>query len=223
VKATQLSERLWSTIASTTYPAILAHPFLRELTAGTLPHVTFAFYIIQDAHYLRSFARTLSILGARAPLSADGHLLTRHATNALVVERVLHEQFCRELGVDEAEARAAPVAPTCLAYSSFLQARAYGGSFGEGVAAVLPCYWIYLRVGEELATDGSCDSIYQRWIEAYTGWEYAEIVAELLSLVNRLELDATTERAATDAFRTASRYEWMFWDMAYRHERWPGS
>jgi thiaminase/transcriptional activator TenA len=215
------SERLWSTIAATTYPAILAHPFLRELTDGTLPHETFAFYIVQDAHYLRSFARVLSVLAARAPASDDGHMLSHHATNAIVVERALHDQFRLELGIDEAEARDATIAPTCLAYTSFLQARAYAGSFAEGVAAVLPCYWIYLRVGRELVARGSPDSIYQRWIDAYAGPEYGEIVAELLGLVDQLALDATSEQAATDAFRSAARYEWMFWDMAYRRERWP--
>jgi thiaminase/transcriptional activator TenA len=217
----RFSERLWSTIAETTYPAILDHPFLRELTAGALPHDIFAFYIVQDAHYLRSFARTLSVLAARAPSSNDGHMLSRHAANAIVVERALHDQFRLELGISEVEALEATVAPTCLAYTSFLQARAYAASFAEGVVAVLPCYWIYLRVGHELVVQGSPDSIYQRWINAYAGPEYGEIVAELLRLTDQLQLDTPTETAATDTFRVAARYEWMFWDMAYRHERWP--
>lgn len=215
------SSRLWSTIANTIYPAILNHAFLRELSEGTLPHERFAFYILQDAHYLRSFARTLSVLGARAPDDSGGEMFYRHAANAIAVERALHDQLRLDLGIDEATARAAPVAPTCLAYSSFLQARAYAGAFAEGVAAVLPCYWIYLRVGQRLIAQGSPNTIYQRWIDAYAGPEYSEIVSELLTLTDELTLDATTEQKASDAFSIAARYEWMFWDMAYQQEQWP--
>jgi thiaminase/transcriptional activator TenA len=35
-----------------------------------------------------------------------------------------------------------PMAPTNLAYASYLIATAYGDSFPELLGAVLPCYWI---------------------------------------------------------------------------------
>ena len=33
--------------------------------------------------------------------------------------------------------------------------------------------------------------------------------------------DAATVARMHEAFATASRYEWMFWDAAHRLERWP--
>ena len=57
---------LWASITPI-YAAILRHPFLRGLTDGSLSEDAFRFYVIQDAHYLRDFARALSIAAARAP------------------------------------------------------------------------------------------------------------------------------------------------------------
>jgi thiaminase (transcriptional activator TenA) len=217
--SSSFSDRLWSTIAETTYTAILDHPFLLELRAGTLGHDVFAFYIGQDGHYLRAFARTLSVLAAKAPEVDDGAMLDRHAWNAIAVEKALHDQFRSELGMDDFAA--SRVAPTCLAYTSFLQTTGYAASFAEGIAAVLPCYWIYERVGRELAVDGSPDPLYQRWIDAYASPDYREIVTELLNLVDRLSTYTIDEDAAVWRFRTAAVYEWMFWDAAYHLEQWP--
>ena len=44
-----------------------------------------------------------------------------------------------------------------------------------------------------------------------------------LELTDRigLSLAPEAEAAARQHFRTAARYEWMFWDAAYRQETWP--
>jgi thiaminase/transcriptional activator TenA len=118
---------------------------------------------------------------------------------------------------------ATPLAPTTLAYSSYLLASAYGGSFPELLGAVLPCYWIYARVGRELLRRGSRDPLYARWIETYGGEEFAGIVAAVLGLADRIgpELSTAERERVTGRFLTTSRYEWMFWEMGYRRERWP--
>ena len=57
---------LW-TAMTPIYGAILRHPFLAGLTDGSLPRERFRFYVVQDALYLREFARALSLAAARAP------------------------------------------------------------------------------------------------------------------------------------------------------------
>jgi thiaminase/transcriptional activator TenA len=218
----RLTTALWQSIAAT-YQAILVHPFLRELTAGTLAEPSFRFYVVQDALYLRSFARTLSVLAGRAHEPAHTQILARHAANAIAVEQTLHADFLSEYGVSEAQLAATPLAPTCRAYTSYLEASAYGGSFAEGIAAVLPCYWIYWEVGKELEAKGSPDPRYTRWIETYVSEQFTAVVAEVLGLMDRLNAKiANDERLRVrERFATAATYEWMFWDMAYRCERWP--
>ena len=43
--------------AAPVYAAILRHPFIEELQAGTLAPARFQFYIAQDSHYLAHFAQ----------------------------------------------------------------------------------------------------------------------------------------------------------------------
>lgn len=216
------STRLWTEIGST-YDAILAHPFVTGLTDGSLPDAAFAQYVAQDVHYLRAYARALTIVGAKAPSLAGTATFARHAAEVFDVEIELHGQLLPALGLSTEAVEASAVTPTTQAYNSYLLATVYGGSFADGLAAVLPCYWIYAEVGAELLLRGSTDSRYQRWIDSYGGEEFAGTVAEVLALADRTgpSLTAGQEAVARAHFATTARYEWMFFDAAYRREQWP--
>lgn len=213
---------LWRDV-ETIYAAILRHPFVTGLTDGSLPEPAFAYYLAQDAHYLRDYARALAGVGAKAPTHEVTALFGRHAAETAEVELALHETLLPELGVDEATLAAVAISPTTTAYTSYLLAAVYGGSFAEGLAGVLPCYWIYQRVGEALVRHGSPDARYQLWIDTYAGEGFAAAVGEVLAIADQLggELAAPDERAARRRFVTTCRYEWMFWDAAWRQEQWP--
>lgn len=213
---------LWHASADI-YRAILDHPFLAGLTDGSLPREAFAFYVVQDALYLNKYAEALTALAARAPDEAGRAMFERHAEGAVAVEQELHGSLLADLGVDPTAARDAEPAPTNLAYTSYLLATISAGSYADGVSAALPCYWIYWEVGKELLRAGSPDPRYQRWIDTYGGEEFGDVVREVLAAADGLGHDLPPgERArARRHFRTASRYEWMFWDMGHRMERWP--
>jgi thiaminase/transcriptional activator TenA len=212
--------RLWAEAAGT-YAAILEHPFLASLTDGRLDPDAFAHYLVQDRYYLDGFARALTVVGSKAPTNAGVGMFARHAAGIVEVELALHESLLPELGIQNADAM--PVAPTTRAYTSYLLATAYGGTFADGVAAVLPCYWIYAEVGAQLIKCGSPDPRYRRWIDTYAGDEYQTIVAEVLALADDVgqTLSAAEEARARAHFATTVRYEWMFWDAAWRREVWP--
>ena len=220
--ARPLRDHLWAQVDDI-FRAILAHPFITGLTDGSLPESAFRFYVVQDALYLARYARALSVCAARAPHERDIAMFNEHAAGAIAVERALHEGFFADFGLSAEEVAATPLAPTNLAYTSFLLATAYGGSFAEALGAVLPCYWIYWEVGKALVDRGSPDPRYRRWIDTYGGEEYAGVVREVLALTERIgeELSAAERSALTTHFVATSRYEWMFWDMGYRQERWP--
>jgi thiaminase/transcriptional activator TenA len=205
------------------YQAILDHPFLRGLTDGTLDEDRFAYYVAQDAHYLRDFARALAVVGAKAPTHADTAMFADHAAGTAKVELALHHTLMPQLGLDPDRLAEIVVSPTTTAYTSFLLNVAYGRTFAEAMAAVLPCYWIYQRVGEALLERGSPDKRYQMWIDTYAGEEFASSVAAVLALGDRIgpQLTAAENMTATGHFVTSARYEWMFWDAAWRRETWP--
>src|SRR5437016_4255248 len=213
---------LWASIMPI-YTEILRHPFLRGLTDGSLPQDAFRYYVIQDAHYLRDFARALSIAAARAPKEDWIIMLNDHAAGALRVERSLHETFFKEFGLSEKDVAATPMAPTNIAYTSYLLAVAYGSPFHEALAALLPCYWIYWEVGKELERAGSKNPLYKRWIGTYASEEFGSVVRAVLSAADQVAagLRPPEREAMRRHFVTTSRYEWMFWDMGLRRETWP--
>src|SRR6266542_1980258 len=213
---------LWQSIEPI-FAAILEHPFVGGLSDGSLPREAFRFYAVQDALYLRDFARALSIAAARAPQDDWIIMFNEHAAGALKVERALHESFFSEWGLTQEAIAATPMAPTNQAYTSYLLSVAYGAPFHEAVAALLPCYWIYWEVGKALERSGSPDPLYARWIGTYASTEFGEVVQGVLDCVDRLagEVRPVELEAMKRHFITTSRYEGMFWDMGLRREAWP--
>src|SRR5881397_4374105 len=127
------AQELWRSIGPI-YAAILKHPFVAGLTDGSLPRESFRFYAVQDALYLRDFARALSLAAARAPRDEWIIMFNEHAAGALKVERALHESFFKEFGLGPGDVASTPLAPTNLAYTSYLLAVAHTAPFHEAVA-----------------------------------------------------------------------------------------
>jgi thiaminase/transcriptional activator TenA len=213
---------LWAD-AAPIYAAILAHPFVTGLTDGSLPRAAFRHYIVQDAHYLRGYAKALAACAAKAPNEDATVMFAEHAAAAIAAERDLHAALLADLGTTSTEAAAEPVAPTTRAYVSYLIATILSGSYAEAVGAVLPCYWIYAQVGEALLAAGSPDPLYGRWIAMYGGEAFQAVVDAVLAETDRVgaTLSPTELDRVREHFTTTSRYEWMFWDAGWRREEWP--
>jgi thiaminase (transcriptional activator TenA) len=218
----KLTPVLWASAAHI-FQQILPHPFLTRLLDGTLPEECFRFYVTQDALYLREYARCLALASAKAPSAYWCEMFAAHAQSALNVERSLHEGYFAGWGLDPAQIEATPPTPTTLAYTSYLLRVAHAAPFEEILGALLPCYWIYWEVGKTLVVTGSPNPTYQRWIDAYASEQFGNAVQRVLDAVDRSTADLPESRlvAVRQHYLTASRYEWMFWDAAYREEDWP--
>lgn len=214
--------RLWRSVGDV-YSATLGHPFVRGLATGDLKVESFKYYVIQDALYLRDFARALAALASRSGGEDLVAMFSEHARTAVEVEKSLHRSFLSEWGLDEERILEIPPSPVNYAYTSHLLRKASVDSYEEAVAAVLPCYWIYLEVGKHLESLGSPSPLYRRWIETYSSKEYEKIVRAALEKADRI-LSGAGERSwprIERSFRTSSIYEYLFWDSAYRLEEWP--
>jgi len=216
------TDELWSE-AAPILRAINDHPFVGELASGALSRERFQHYMVQDAIYLRGFGRALAFGAVKAP-DAEQILHFSKATEvAIVVERALHAGFLQQFGINPEEAEGEEASPTCSAYVNHLLAAATVGSFGDLAAAVLPCFWIYQDVGSRIAARAAPENPYQAWIDTYAGEEFAAAVARMRAVVDAEGAGAgASQRAAMrSAFLRSCRYEWMFWDAAWRLERWP--
>ena len=217
------SEQLRSR-AGRIWRAIEDHAFLRELQAGTLPMNRFTYFILQDYVYLLDFAQVLCQGGAKSPNLETLELFARHAVGAVEVERSFHASFGKTLGLSRKQLDAVPKGPITQAYIGHLQSVARSGSLGEVVAAVLPCYWIYGEVGRRLyRSRPQRPKIYREWIETYAGEPFWRPVREQIRLMNTIGAAAGSreKKLMTEHFVLSSRYEFMFWDQAYRLESWP--
>lgn len=211
------TDELWEEIAPIK-KAIYQGQFVRGLGDGSLSQDKFNYYMVQDALYLAAYAKALAGLATFAHDPDDLVFWAEASANSIKVERELHASHVDVMA-------AATPSPTCRAYSDFLAAQLASGEYGIAVAAVLPCFWIYQVVGTELLdTAGDLEKHpYGDWIGMYANPVFAEETKIVRGIVDRVaegvvELQRQRMR---DAFVQASRYEWMFWDAAWRMETWP--
>lgn len=213
------SEQAWDA-AKPVYEKILEQPFIQGLIDGTLDREKFIFYIQQDALYLGEYGKVLT--GLASKLSRPEHIeaFIHFAGDSIAVEKALHASFVSKISTTS---KPAP-SPGCLLYTSFLLRQLANAPVEVIAAAVLPCFRIYKEVGDyilEHQTMGG--NPYQKWIDTYGGEEFEQSVKTAISICDELADRCTPEQqqAMTDAYVMCSRMEWIFWDSAWRLEKWP--
>jgi len=209
------------------WEASFAHPFVRDLIDGSLSPDRFRFYQMQDARYLEAFADACSIISTRSIDPKDKLWFIDGARLAILVEQQLHADYGRKLGYSADDIAGLELTPNNRAYQDHMLRAAHQGSLLEAVAALSPCPWLYTDAGRRimLDMDGEIppDHPYADWIATYADPGFVTYTEDLLGFMERESeaRDETTRNRALEAFRTSVRYEWMFWDQAYRHQSWP--
>lgn len=202
---------LWAA-GGETWHQILDLPFVRALGDGTLDEDLFAFYLDQDALYLRDYSRALATLSARADTAEAQVHWAAGAHEAIAAESQLHEGWLAN------RARLGGPSPITMGYTNFLRASAAGDDYVVGAAAILPCYWLYEEVGAVLSSQNHADHPYAEWLSMYGGEEFAADVARSLAEVERaFEAASPAQRVrAAQAYLSACVYEREFFDQAHR-------
>ena len=207
------------------WDAILGHPFVSELGDGSLPPNKYLYYIKQDYVYLLDFSRCLGIAAAKATAPDDMNTLSGLMNGCLSYEMGILRGHLEELGLSRGDVDGIVMAPTNHAYTRHMLAVAYSGSVAENLASLLPCMWTYQLIGEKLWEEKpeALGGHYLEWVEGYRSDEYRGLVDKYLNMIDRLgEAASLEERSAmVNHFIASSRYEYMFWDMAYGLEEWP--
>ena len=219
---TQFTDELRQS-AAPIWEADLGHPFVRGIADGTLPTEKFKFYLIQDYLFLLDYSRVFAHGVIKAPDEATMALFSQLLNETLNTEMDLHRGYCEKFGISAAEMEQAPVAPTTHAYTRHLLSVAQSGTLADIIAGVLPCQWGYAEIGTTLAQQGgSPEPLYQEWIEMYASEEFLALGKWLRSLLNELtaESSSTEKERLKRHFLFSSRYEYLFWEMAWTQEAW---
>lgn len=176
-------------------------PFLSALADGTLDREDFEWFLEQDALYLIEYARVLAAAAQRAPTTAEQIFWAEGSASAIEAEAQLHRT---RLGTREATA-----APVTRGYIDHLHAVVARGGYGEIVAALLPCFWLYADAGTRLAAANRPGHPYADWLGTYGDPAFAAATERAIALTEEAAANATVQdRAAMrDAFLRSSMFE----------------
>lgn len=211
------SERIWASLH--------AHPFLRELAAGTLPLERFRFYLEQNLLYLPEYARVIALGAARAgdpdELARFSVALANIVENEIPKDRELLAQVT-ELGAEE-RGGAWPAAPGTLAYTSYLLSTAYGAGPLEIMTAIMPCAWSYGEIAARLRGEIRPHPVYSSWVGFFDSDEYRALLADMRAQLDAMGSDVDPARRGRlrEIFDMSGRLEHGFWDMSYGMIQWP--
>lgn len=208
------SEEAWLA-AGKIYEAILDLPFLKELSNGTLSLDRFRHYISQDSQYINVYSQVMAHIASRLPDMEDASSFLDFAKDGVAVEKELHNKFNPDTSMGKS--------PACEFYTSYLKAQADKDVAIE-IAAILPCFRIYLEVGRHIMNIAKMEgNPYRDWIETYSDPAFERSTDRCISICDTLAAKATpdTRKSMTEAFVTCSRLEWLFWESAYRLRMWP--
>ncbi len=202
------------------------HPFVRSLADGTLDSERFRFYQMQDARYLEAFADACALISVRCVSPADKLWFLDAARLALIVEGELHAGYGRSLGYGPDDIARLELTPNNRAYQDHMVASASRGSLLDAVAAIAPCPWLYIDLGQRLLEGlGEIpeDHPYAAWLRMYSDPAFDDYMNNLLERLQRFaeETDETGRARAKTAFVTSARYEYMFWQQAWERQSWP--
>lgn len=212
--------------AAGAWRASFDHPFVRALAEGTLDAERFRFYQMQDARYLEAFADAASLISVRCADPADKLWFIDAARMALVVEAELHAGYGRALGYTPDDVASIELTPNNRAYQNHMVSAAQRGTLVEAVAALVPCPWLYIDLGQHLLRElGTIDDAhpYADWLRMYSDPQFNQYMNDILERLQRFADaadDAARERAK-GAFVVSARYEWMFWEQAWTGQEWP--
>jgi len=197
----------------------VAHPFVAQLAAGTLPESCFHHYLGQDYLFLIQFARAYALAAYKADTLADIRAAAAGMSAIIDTEIRLHMDYCAGWGLDQDDMEALPEASATMAYTRYVLEKGLQGDLLDLYVALAPCVIGYGEIGARLAGDADTKfegNPYASWIFMYSSDEYQEI-----SRIHAETLDRLWEERAGGArlrqlgatFAQATQLEVDFWQM----------
>ena len=126
----------------------------------------------------------------------------------------MHQLIIEKVGID---LKVSPSDVT-LGYNAHTQKAIDTGVKELALAAILPCNWIYNRVGLDILSRSRLEgNPYKDWILEYGNEEFTSGVKMLVGMIDRWAEDASEELIAgmDKEFLEALRFEYAFWEYGY--------
>lgn len=207
------TKSLWEEVEGI-YNQIVNCDFVTGLSKGTLSENSFKHYLSQDILYIKNDTKALAELALRASKDSEKDFFKRMSDDCMEIENILHNDFLDYFKTKEAKKQS----PAFSDYSEFILEKASSADYPIAVAALLPCFWLYGKVGHHILENQSKNNKYQKFIDTYAGDEYISYTKEFIQIleINAVNTDQETKEAIIDAFIKSSKYELLVFEEAVR-------
>ncbi len=192
-----------------------AHPFHVTLSDGTLSLKTFERFLQQDALYLEVFSEALTKTAYRLkpPHQQLFHQLARNIYDEQVN---LHYKYLPRpqgpLFFKSPVVKARKIA-VVEEYTNHLVRHVSSASVQEAVASLIPCYYLYSSLGQEMGQSTKEDNPYQAWIDSYRSASFLVSTQLILQTLDALcaNVNVEHEKKIIAACNQSAQFELAFW------------
>jgi thiaminase/transcriptional activator TenA len=116
------------------------------------------------------------------PRNDEMYFFLQLAKDGLDIERALNNDFFNLYSIPKTKEKS----PAFNAYTDFLLNHAFHSPYPVAVAALLPCFWIYMNTGEYILKHTVANNPYQKWIDTYSGEEYRQYTNRFIHIMENI-------------------------------------
>ena len=196
------------------YGAILEQKFIKELSLGTLDLNHFARYIGQDEIYLKNYYQQMFALAEMMDTPENKELFVSFAKSGMEGENLMHELLINKYNIRTT----VPASEVTTKYNNLIKAGLSSDNRCIALATMLPCMWIYNRVGLQILKTATLENNpYKEWILEYGNEEFTHGVNMVIEIINKWaeNVDSDTRDKMNQFFLEAALCEYAFWDYGY--------
>lgn len=194
------------------YKSMVNHPFSRGLQNGTLNKKAFKHYLSQDILYLKDDGKMMENLAKKA--KENRKFFKQMSGEIVALEKVFEKRLLKKFGVKKAKKKSKVIKK----YTSYLLFNSLHEPFYVGIAAALPCFWLYSAVGLKIHKKSKTKNPYSPWIGFYKDKEVIKSVNDFINIVENVSLNLTKKEKSKmkKAFIKSSKYELEFFTEAIK-------
>lgn len=195
---------------------LIDHPFNQAMLDESLSKQQYTYYCVQDDLYLDVYARALAMIAVKLPRRDEMALFLRFALEAVDQELALHQQQIRIEPELALMYRAKGMNQGCMHYRDFLLAHASVSSLELGLAAILPCFYVYLRVGCAMKASSlyHANHRYRAWIDVYASDEFEIACDQAFAVLAQCAHSDAGYQEIMHTFAQGVGHEYAFWQAA---------
>lgn len=204
-----------------TWKKLVEHPFVVEIYQGVLPKEKFDFYLKQDYYYLDQSMRNMGLLVAKAENIEIRKKFIKILYSEEEVEFSGYEKLLNKRNISPKEVENINPTRANVSYTNYLLSISSQKTFTEGIAALLPCYWSYLKIGEfhQDKLYQNDNQLYQNWASVYTNEDYIGLVDDIVEIFER-NINKYNHEKLKEFFTKSLKFEYEFFSDVYKMEKW---